>query len=232
MTYKVQKTLEAAENNLLEKLAVQYCTDKQIGIPKKTTKIRHGYTSVYNKLFSYNRLQVTNVLEIGVQRGGSLQMWSDYFPSAIIDGIDIVKYSVPEDREETIRLYTGDGTDKQFLEQTTHGKMYDIIVDDGSHNMKDQQMTFKYLFEKVKQGGFYIIEDCKVYRNPKSWDPDKPDIKHTTPIFVESFIDNPKDFYSEYLSDDEKTQIAEMYKAIMLSNNLVIFHRTSGEFGI
>jgi hypothetical protein len=36
---------------------------------------------------------------------------------------------------------------------------FDIILDDGSHYMKDQQKSFKYLFDHLREKGIYILED-------------------------------------------------------------------------
>jgi hypothetical protein len=37
--------------------------------------------------------------------------------------------------------------------------LFDIILDDGGHTMKQQQVTFGYLIDFVKPGGFFILED-------------------------------------------------------------------------
>ena len=36
---------------------------------------------------------------------------------------------------------------------------FDLIIDDGSHNLSDILFAFKYLFKHLKKNGFYIIED-------------------------------------------------------------------------
>ena len=38
---------------------------------------------------------------------------------------------------------------------------FDIIIDDGSHNLSDILIGIKLLFKFVKKDGFYIIEDFK-----------------------------------------------------------------------
>jgi hypothetical protein len=37
--------------------------------------------------------------------------------------------------------------------------MFDYIVDDGHHYQEHQQVSLGVLFEHVKPGGYYIIED-------------------------------------------------------------------------
>jgi hypothetical protein len=49
----------------------------------------HSYVDhVYEDLFREIRHSANNILEIGVSGGGSLFMWREYFPNAVITGID------------------------------------------------------------------------------------------------------------------------------------------------
>ena len=36
---------------------------------------------------------------------------------------------------------------------------FDIIIDDASHITEDQLKVFQYLFQRVRKGGLYVIED-------------------------------------------------------------------------
>ena len=47
------------------------------------------YPAIYDKHFWQYRDKEITVLEIGVQRGGSLEIWEKYFPKAKIYGIDL-----------------------------------------------------------------------------------------------------------------------------------------------
>ena len=40
-----------------------------------------------------------------------------------------------------------------------YGNDFDIIIDDGGHTMKQQQISLGILFFAVKSGGYYVIED-------------------------------------------------------------------------
>lgn len=50
------------------------------------------YLSEYERLFNRLRSEPVSVLEIGVQNGGSVEIWSKYFPNAtsIIDRKSVV----------------------------------------------------------------------------------------------------------------------------------------------
>lgn len=102
-----------------------------------------------------------NLLEIGVQNGGSLEIWSKYLPAgSMVYGIDINKKCEDLLFGDNIHFFLGDATDKSFLDKALKDLSFDIIVDDGSHINKDITKTFQHLFvEKLNAGGIYIAED-------------------------------------------------------------------------
>lgn len=65
----------------LTRLADNYQTDKG-------TK-RHSYTDVYELFFRPIKFKAERIFEIGVRKGASLRMFAEYFPNAVIYGIDI-----------------------------------------------------------------------------------------------------------------------------------------------
>ena len=114
---------------------------KEISLKYDVDKLELGFLDHYEEKFEDIRNNVTKVLEIGVETGRSHRLWLEYFPNARIYGYDIFEYGYDE---LLIILYGGD---------------FDIIIDDGGHTMKQQQVSLKYLFDSVKPGGYYIIED-------------------------------------------------------------------------
>ena len=98
-------------------------------------------------------------MEIGVENGESLRMFSNYFNNAKIIGLDIIekKYNIKD-----TEIFCGNQTDKKILfEIIRKYKSLDIIIDDGSHQNSDIKKSFSYLFPKLKLGGLYIIEDLQ-----------------------------------------------------------------------
>ena len=65
----------------------------QISNKVKTTKRGLGYFEIYDKYFKKLRLMKLNILEIGVEDGGSIKIWKKYFPRSKIIGLDIAKMS-------------------------------------------------------------------------------------------------------------------------------------------
>ncbi len=118
----------------------------------------HSYIeNYYHYKFDQIRLNKLNILEIGVSTGLSLEMWSEYFPNSNIIGVELdnINYKPSNDR---IKLIIGDGTDSKTFQNI---KDLDIVIDDGSHIFTDQIFTYAILYDRLKKGGIYIIEDVK-----------------------------------------------------------------------
>jgi hypothetical protein len=98
-------------------------------------------------------------LEVGVQHGGSLQLWKQYFgPYAQVVGIDIDPGASFE--EDQIAVRVGNQSDKSFLQGVVDEfGPPDVVLDDGSHIMSDVTETFRYLYSRMSQSGVYMVED-------------------------------------------------------------------------
>ena len=136
----------------LDRLAIEYGTDK--------SSEKHNYCVKYEKYLPFKRHEEINILEIGVLDGKSLLTWKEYFYRATILGIDInpdcKKYEEPR-----ISVEIGSQDDGNFLSRTwqQYGP-FDMILDDGSHMNSHVIFSFEHLFDSVKSGGVYIVEDC------------------------------------------------------------------------
>ena len=119
----------------------------------------HHYLEHYERHFASFVGKPISILEIGVESGGSLQLWKRYFgKEASIVGIDID--ALRKFQEEQIVVEIGGQSDIKFLQYIvdTYGP-FDIIIDDGSHKQKDIRKTFDFLYSHLKEGGVYVIED-------------------------------------------------------------------------
>ena len=134
------------------------------------------YFEIYERYLSRFRNQEVNVVEIGVNHGGSLQMWKKYFgDNAYIYGVDINK-RCQELEEEKIKIIIGNQENRNFLKQIKNlCPRIDILIDDGGHTMLQQINTFEELFSHISENGVYICEDLHTsywanygggYRNP------------------------------------------------------------------
>ena len=123
----------------------------------KTPAIRHGYTPFYHSILR-NRT-IKRVFEIGVAGGASMKMWHDYFPEAVIFGID----NDPGNIIQSDRIYTtlcdaSNSTDLHDVASAIGGN-FDLIVDDGSHFPQHQISAFHTLLPFLTDDGIYVIED-------------------------------------------------------------------------
>lgn len=107
-------------------------------------------------------------LEIGVYRGGSMQMWRDYFgEKATIVGIDIDE-NCKQYEGGNVHICIGSQADQAFLKEVSQKwGPFDVILDDGSHFMEHMIISFETLFPLLKDGGTYMCEDCQCCYSPR-----------------------------------------------------------------
>lgn len=125
------------------------------------------YFDIYDRYFSRYRGTDVHLLEIGVDHGGSLQMWKDYFgPQAKIYGVDN-NPNCKQLEEDQIEIFIGDQEDRGFLQRLSKSiPRIDILIDDGGHTMKQQVTTFEELFPAIDAHGIYLCEDLHTSYSP------------------------------------------------------------------
>lgn len=133
---------------------------QQLGEKYQPTKRLHNYLPYYWRHFRDIRTRVKRVLEIGLQTDRSIKMWEEFFPNAIIYGIDIDE-NCQDFGGGRRRVFIGSQTDKQFLDKVIldAGGAFDVIIDDGSHYVDHQLKSFDFLFPSLTDHGIYVIED-------------------------------------------------------------------------
>lgn len=120
------------------------------------------YLDVYEQYLWKFRDKPVRILEIGVQNGGSLEIWRKYFPNAkAIVGCDInPACSNLSFEEKEISIIIGDANSEEAeREIRSHSSEYDIIIDDGSHKSTDYVRSFTRYFRYLSNDGLYIAED-------------------------------------------------------------------------
>ena len=141
---------------------------------------------------------ISNVLEIGVYNGNSLRLLQNYFPNSNIYGFDLTP---PRDHHynDRFKVLLGNQEDRDDLNgilNNIDGDL-DLIIDDGGHTMKQQQISFGCLFRHLKKGGVYIIEDL-----------------HTSRYGLNS----------EYINNDDLITTLDMLQNFKNTNNLISNH--------
>ena len=137
----------------------------KIGTKHGTDKTNHDrtdglcYLDIYESYFKNFKDKEVNILEIGVRTGNSVFTWKEYFSKANIFGVDI-DTSCKQFEGERIKIVIGDATDVKTINEINPSEIkYDIIIDDGSHINLDIITSFNLLWDKLSDGGLYIIED-------------------------------------------------------------------------
>jgi hypothetical protein len=170
---------------MLQHLCDKYSLDKT-----STKGSFHEYVPGYDSILNDYRFKVKNVLEIGIgcvecgqmsgvvslgyRTGNSLRMWKEYFPNALIYGMDIFPEAhISEDR---IKTFVADQSNAESLDRcikeienhdmtsaiiNKDSKGIDIIIDDGSHDPEHQKFSFMHLEKYLSENGIYFIEDIQ-----------------------------------------------------------------------
>ena len=133
-------------------------TLKEINLKYNTDKEKHGYLTIYEDYFSKLQNHKLSILEIGIWSGESLKLWKEYFPNAEIIGIDKSDDCVQCQPLGTTSFLVDQADEKQLI-KFSQDKLFDIIIDDGSHYSPHQILSFQVLFERLKPEGLYIVED-------------------------------------------------------------------------
>jgi len=129
---------------------------------------KHSYTEDYVKYIPENGEY--KLLEIGIWRGDSLRMWIEYNPELKVYGVDIDNnvYNYIKDSND-IKIYIGNQSDVVFLESIINETgNFNFIIDDGSHYYSDIMASFKFLYDSLIDGGYYIIEDLHASQSQAS----------------------------------------------------------------
>jgi len=185
-----------------------------------TDKVSHGFTQFYDSILNKRKDKIKNLLEIGILNGASLFSWNDYFPEAKIYGIDNIEKNIKNDN---IITFKGNQQNINFLNEIIHKTgNFDIIIDDGSHNMDHQQISFGHLFKNINSGGFYIIEDLHTstdfYSNKRNFNRNN-NKSNSTLKMIFNYIETKK-IKSEYLDNDTCKYIEKnISKCYIFHNN-------------
>lgn len=184
---------------------------KNYNISYETDKFNHGYIPFYEKEFEIIK-NCDNVLEIGIGRGESLFYLRDFFSNANIYGLDVHDCSFCD--SERIKTIIGDQSNRIHLSVTMEkiNNNLDLIIDDGGHTMRQQQISLGFLFRFLNSGGFYVIEDLHT-SNKSPWMDENDNI--STLDMLNTF-DEKNIIISNHISADEKKYLEENISSIYI----------------
>jgi len=168
------------------------------------------YLSEFDNNFQRFRDAEINLFEIGVQNGGSLEIWAKYFPKAKhIIGCDIdetckeLEFSDPR-----ISLIIGNANSDEVEDRLRNSiSSLDIVIDDGSHKSSDIIKSFSRYIKYQNYNGLYIIEDL----HASYWDEYEGGLHY--PYSAISFLKRLVDLvnYEHWTNEQRRTEFLEPY---------------------
>jgi hypothetical protein len=188
----------------------------------------HNYFElIYNELFKDIYLDVKTFIEIGVGDSESIKLWRDYFVNAEIIGFEnnlsCTFERLGNTNRERMTFIDGDQSKEEDLIKFSEAySNVDVILDDGSHKMRDQQITLAKLFKMLKSNGIYIIENLhtsfEAVMPEKSWCGWGDSSKTITLNMLQSFKETGK-IESDYMTQDDMDYLSENIKSVKVYKN-------------
>lgn len=128
----------------------------------------HYYLETYERIFKNKKNNNINILEIGIQDGGSIKLWKDYFTYGKIYGIDICDINKVKENlilmDDKVKLFFNtDAYNKNFIENNFTDIKFDYIIDDGPHTLESMILFIELYLPLLKDDGILIIEDIQSF---------------------------------------------------------------------
>ena len=173
-------------------------------------KITHKYSVFYEKYLKKNKKKKLSILELGSHEGKGIASFYFFFPKANFYGANINPFQMKYTSKRITELYV-DVSCKEIVDNLANhiNEDLDLIIDDASHNLKDILLALPILFRKLKQNGFYVIEDADQFKVYKELNPTN---EKMTPIQILKNIKNNRKFSSKFLSKTDKDYLKKNIK--------------------
>lgn len=125
---------------------------------------KHSYLDEYENIFYSIKENKLNILEIGIQFGGSSILWQEYFKNSKLTLIDI-EYQVTDEIFQKIdqgrcEIKIMDAYNLENFNKIST-KKFDIIIDDGPHTLESHVFLVENYINILSKNGILIIEDIQ-----------------------------------------------------------------------
>jgi hypothetical protein len=149
----------------------------------------HSYLQLYQHLFAAKRIRARTVVEIGIDEGGSIILWHEYFLNALVWGLDIMPRfphtAVNRLNLSHVRLiYDQSAYDDSFVKRTfvDTNTTLDVFIDDGPHSLLSMKEAIRLYLPLLASDGIFVIEDVK----NQSW---LQVLRQDTPVEDQKYIE-------------------------------------------
>jgi hypothetical protein len=194
----------------LEELGTKYNSDK--------SGPKHHYTrDVYPRYLEKLRDKPIRLLELGIYKGSSARMWSEYFthPDSEIVVADNWDLALKSDVGRAKAIWC-DFRMNTAVEDLVKEGPFDVIVDDSCHIPLTQSVCLSILSNSLKPNGLYFIEDCQSGDNRKS---------------MKNLQASTEERYTDYLNPEIHnllvTAITKPWDFIHIYPKIVVYHKAS-----
>ena len=135
-------------------------------------KIEHAYSQFYNKFFDKIRKKNLSIMEIGLAKGDGIASFYYYFPNSYFIGLDNNPFRCRYKSKKFRNIFIDIASEKIITNLINHLNLkFDIIIEDCSHKLIDQIFSFKYFFNNLRPGGYFIVEDLNFPELSSSFNP-------------------------------------------------------------
>ena len=152
---------------------------KQIGDKYGTDKTEaHDYHNMYGTVLGPMKNKRLSLLEIGLGctmpygPGRSIPVWREFLPKVKVSILEYDGNCAEKFRSKVEQLFIGDQSDFKTLKEVAKGGPYDVIVDDGGHQVMQQINSLIGLWPALNSGGVYFIEDLHLYSYKEFYNPE------------------------------------------------------------
>jgi len=103
-------------------------------------------------------------------RAGSVRAWLEWLPEASVVGVDYDRPPADLMAHPRFAFIQGDLREPAFVEALPPRiRWASVIIDDASHDSRDQWLALKALWPCVAPDGLYVIEDAHLRLGPAPW---------------------------------------------------------------
>ncbi|NOD88750.1 MULTISPECIES: class I SAM-dependent methyltransferase [unclassified Ruegeria] len=119
-----------------------------------------------------SKLEVQNIVDIGVWQGGSVALLDSVFRPKKLLAIEYSTRELPhldayveeQSRQENVRVYKGVNQADlsrftELLDFEFGNEKIDLAIDDASHHYLETLLSFNLVFPRMSEGGVFVIED-------------------------------------------------------------------------
>lgn len=172
------------------------------------------YLELYQKMYSSKKRTQKNILEVGMYKGGSIQLWDDFFTEDTIYELDSInmtdvmnKISNEDDLYKSIDINEFDTNitkDECFISDFLSKKIKcDFRMDSNNHSLENMKKFIKIFADRLTYDGILIIEDVQ---NKKWIEILKEEVPEYLKEYIEVYDLNSKNDYNDIVFVINKKQ--------------------------